>query len=96
MSDELVTLIIKDAKEDACGKSHIFLKNVHRQIIAKSNEAAKALNEEFATTFRLLEQAEEKRYRGAWEEIWRAVQNPDVIIFSTEYQDGVHPWIGDK
>lgn len=97
ISDELVTLIIKDAKEEACGKSQIFLKNVYRQIVAKSNEeSAKALNEEFATIFKLLEQAEEKRHRGALGAIWSAVQNPDVIIFSTEYQEGAHPWIGDK
>jgi hypothetical protein len=94
MGEELATLIIKDAKEDACGQSQIFLNSVYRQISAKlDEESAKILNDEFATAFRLLKESDEKKHRGTLEEMWSAVQNPDVITFSAEYEEGAHPWI---
>ena len=97
ISDELVTRIIEDAKQEACGKSQIFLKNVYKQIIARfKKDLAEALNKELATVFGLIWEDREKQYRDALGGIWSAVQNPDVIIFSAKYQEDAHPWLGGK
>jgi len=59
-----VTVIIKDAKEEAYSKSQVFLKSMYKQITVKFNkELAKALNKEFASLFRSLKEIKEKRHR---------------------------------